>query len=360
MGVRVEPVGTTVTADLAPVTEMVDPEGSVAQGTRGYILDGRANDAFHATNLLFEAGASVRRVDRAGTAVKVGDFVVEPGVSEEDVARIAAETGIDFQALTEDVSAISDPLTQKRIGMYQRYWGGNMDEGWTRMLLEDFGFEYTSLMDDAILEGNLHETWDVIILPADNPMMMKGIGEGLDLGPYRRFDPSSVPPDYRSGFGQAGVDALQAFVENGGTLVTFAEAGELAIDEFGLPVRNAVDGMWGDEFWAPGSTLRVNVDTSNPFAYGMPEDALALFLSGGQVYETIPGKASEGVERIVTYADRDILQSGWLLGEDAIANKAAVVSVKHGEGTVYLIGFRAQHRHQTHGTYKLVFNALIN
>ena len=74
----------------------------------------------------------------------------------------------------------------------------------------------------------------------------------------------------------------------------------------------------------------------------------------------MPGPASAGVERIVTYVDRDVLQSGWLLGEDAIASKAAVVSVEHGEGTVYLIGFRAQHRHQTHGTYKLVFNALVN
>ena len=64
------------------------------------------------------------------------------------------------------------------------------------------------------------------------------------------------------------------------------------------------------------------------------------------------------MNRIVTYKDRDILQSGWLLGEEAIANKAAVVSVKHGDGTVLLIGFRAQHRVQTHGTFKLFFNAL--
>jgi hypothetical protein len=49
-----------------------------------------------------------------------------------------------------------------------------------------------------------------------------------------------------------------------------------------------------------------------------------------------------------------------LLGEEAIANKAAVVSVEHGEGTVLLIGFRAQHRAQTHGTFKLFFNALVN
>jgi hypothetical protein len=291
--------------------------------------------------------------------VKAGDFVVEDGVSEGEAARIAAETGVDFLGLNQDVSAVSSPLEKQRIGMYQRYMGGNMDEGWTRLMLEDFAFEYTSLMDEEILRGNLHEDWDIIILPSDSKGMMTGIRGGGGGGYGRGPDPSSIPPDYRSGFGQEGVQALEAFVEDGGTLVTFAQAGDLAIEEFGLPVRNAVAGMWGNDFWAPGSTLKVKVDNTHPYALGMPEDALALFLSGGQVYETVSGPASEGVRRIVTYVDRNILQSGWLLGEEAIANKAAAVSVLHGEGTVYLIGFRAQHRHQTHGTYKLVFNALV-
>jgi hypothetical protein len=254
----------------------------------------------------------------------------------------------------------SYPIGKQRIGMYQRYYGGNMDEGWTRLLLENFGFEYITMFDKEILAGNLHDRYDVIILPADSKARMTGIRGGGGEGEYGRGgDDSDVPPDYRSGFGQAGIEALDAFVRNGGTLVTFAEAGDLPIDEFGLPVRNAVAGLWGNEFWSPGSTLKVNVDTANPYAFGMPENALALFLASGQVYETVSGPASAGVRRIVTYKDRDILQSGWLLGEEAIANKAAVVSVKHGEGTVLLIGFRAQHRTQTHGTFKLVFNALM-
>ena len=358
MGVRVDPVGTAVEAPLTVVEGMVEPRGSVtAEAPHGHRIDASLNDGFKALNLLFDAGASVQRVTEAGTGTARGDFIVEPGADMGALEEIAAATGVDFAALEWDPSTISQPIARQRIGMYQRFYGGNMDEGWTRWLLEDFGFAYTSLFDDEILAGDLHERWDVIILPADSKQMMLGPSGSPEGG--RGPDPAGTPPDYRSGFGQEGAAALEAFVENGGTLVTFAQAGDLVLDEFDVPVRNAVAGMWGNEFWAPGSTLKVKVDTSSPFAYGIPEDALAAYLAGGQVYETVPGARSSDVRRIVTYIDRDILQSGWLLGEEAIANKAAMVSVQHGEGTIVMIGFRAQHRAQTHGTFKLLFNALV-
>ena len=358
MGVRVDPASMPVEAALAVVEGMVEPRGTVASdGGHGHVIDGSLNDAFKAVNQLFEAGADVRRATQDGAGASQGDFIVGAGASEEALREIAGVTGVDFTALDADPAAVSHPITQQRIGMYQRHYGGNMDEGWTRWLLEDFGFAYTSLFDPDILAGDLNDKWDVIVLPADSKQMMLGPTEGAPGG--RGPDPSGTPPDYRSGFGAAGAEALEAFVENGGTLVTFAQAGDLVLDEFDVPVRNTVDGVWGNEFWSPGSTLKAEVDTSSPFGYGMPEDALVAYLAGGQVYETVPGARSSDVRRVVTYIDRDLLQSGWLLGEEAIASKAAMVSVEHGEGTIVMIGFRAQHRAQTHGTFKLFFNALV-
>jgi hypothetical protein len=350
MGVRVEPVSTPIETALTRVVAEIDPSGTVSAGQSGYVLDGRLNDSFKAVNALLTSGISVRRADGSGSGFRVGDFVVGPGADGETVRGIAEDTGVDFRPLEEDATDASYALTPRRIGMYQRYYGGNMDEGWTRWLLEDFGFAYSSIMDDEIARGRLHERWDVIILPADSKAMMTGEREGGD----------DVPPQYRSGFGQEGTEALVDFVDSGGTLVTFAQAGDLVLDEFDVPVRNAVAGIWGNEFWAPGSTLRVEVDASHPYAYGLPDRALATFLAGGQVYETVPGARSADVERIATYVDRDILQSGWLLGEDAIANKAAAVAVRQGEGSILMLGFRAQHRAQTHGTFKFLFNALVS
>ncbi len=89
-------------------------------------------------------------------------------------------------------------------------------------------------------------------------------------------NPESTPPEYRSGFGAEGVKALQAFVEKGGTLLTFANAGDLPIQRFGLPVRNVLAGLSPKQFWSPGSTLRVRFDNSNPIVWGMPAEGLAL------------------------------------------------------------------------------------
>lgn len=357
MGVRVDAVGKMIGADLTSVTDHVKQAGQVTKGVAGYVLDGRLNDSFKAVNLLLDKKVNVHRVDQAAGPLQPGDFIVEAGASTTLVEETARQTGVNFVALNTTGTEGRHLVKRHRIGMYQRYYGGNMDEGWTRLFLERFGFPYASLMDAEIKTGKLKDKYDVIILPADGVNRMTGEQSETTRNFGRR--PEDYPAKYRSGFGEEGVTALEDFVKSGGTLVTFAQAGALPIEKFKLPIRNVVENLSSNTFWSPGSTLRVQVDQTNPLGYGMPADALAAFLGGNHVYQVIPSPNNDHIERIVTFVDRDILQSGWLLGEEVIAGKAAMVSVKHGQGKVVLIGFRAQHRVQTHGTFKLIFNTLI-
>jgi hypothetical protein len=347
MGVRVDPVDGPVTAELAKVTAEIPPRGSVAPGASTWRLDGKLNASYLAVNLLLDRRVPVRRDAEGGFLVTASAALA---------GEVALRTGVDFAAFAGDAEAGTRPVRRPRVGLYDRYYGGNMDEGWTRFVLEQFGFPYTTLRDSLVKAGRLESKFDVIVLPSDGLAALTGERRtGPGEGPPRE----EPPPEYRSGLGKEGVDALQAFVRNGGTLVTFGEAGALPIERFGLPLRNVLAGVPSKQFWSPGSTLRARFDTDNPLAYGMPDEGLVTFLANNQVYEIVSTARNHEVETIVTFPERDVLQSGWLLGESLIAKKATMVAVRHGRGRVILIGFRPQHRAQTHGTFKLVFNALL-
>jgi len=357
MGVRVELLDDAVKGDFPKLTGPVPAVGKVVPGTFGYSFDGRLNDSFKAANFLLDKGLAIRRVDKAGDGLRPGDFLVAAG-SEAILADVARLTGVDFTTLEGEVKQVNHEVKRLRLGMYQRYGGGNMDEGWTRWLLEQFGFPYTTLMDAEIKMGGLNGKYDVIILPDDATAMITGERAGVSGGERGR-PVDSTPPEYRSGIGNEGVEGLKVFVEKGGTLVTLGQACGFAIEKLGLSVRNVMANISSKEFWCPGSTLKVKFDNANPFAYGMPAEGLVVYLSGNPAFEIIPTDYNERYETIVLYADRDILQSGWLIGEENLTKKAGMIAAKYGEGKAVLIGFRTQHRAQTHGTFKLLFNALI-
>jgi hypothetical protein len=363
MGVRSDPIGEPITVALTMVSARLPLVGTASPSApHGYLLDGRLNDSFRAVHLLLARGIGVRRVQQPppGASIRMGDFLV----ASADVRDIATRTGVDFVALPAPVTDGTYDLRAPRIGLFQRYRGGNMDEGWTRLLFETFDIPYTTLRDEAIKAGGLESAYDVIVLPADSVTGMTGEdppgSRGQSGAGGGNAAQRNVPPEYRSGFGPEGVKALQAFVEKGGTLVAFAQAADLPVQRFDLPVRNVVAGRESREFWSPGSTLRVRYANTHPLVYGMPAEGLGLLMAGGQVYEVTGTDRSQDVEILATYPERDLLQSGWLIGEQVIARKAAAVSVKLGDGHVVLLGLRAQNRAQTHGTFKLVFNALFN
>jgi len=365
MGVRVDPVDELGEVAMARVTGPIDPAGKVTRAPNGYSMDGRLNDSFRAMNLLFDQSVALRRVDKAGTGLRPGDFLIAPG-SEAVLETVARQTGVDFTPLRGAVTAGAHDMKRQRVAMYQRFGGGNIDEGWSRLVLEQFNFPYTSIFDPEIKAGNLIDKYDVLIIPNDSTATITGEapaagaaagGRGGRGGGGGGGRGGNTPPEYRTGLGTEGVAAIREFVQKGGTLVALNAATAFPMDRLGIGVRNVVAGKSTKEFWCPGSTLKVTFDNTNPIAYGMPAHGLALYLDS-PAFE-ITAQDAENYATVVRYEDRDLLESGWLVGEENLTRRAAVVSVKSGQGRVVLIGFPAQHRAQTHGTYKLLFNSLV-
>ncbi len=365
MGITVDPLKEAVQAQggFVKVGAPIVPTGRVTKGPAGYVIDGRLNDAFKAMNLLFDRNVPLKRVDAAGDGLRPGDFLVPASAPDAVVAEIARTTGVDFKPLQAEPKAAHD-IKRLRIGMYQRYRGGNMDEGWTRWMFEQWAFQFKDVYDAEIKKGNLNASYDVFIFPDDRTATITGEpagrGGGGGFGGGRSFAgvPDSTPPEYRSGIGNDGVNAIRDFVRKGGTLVTLGGATDFAIARLGLPVRNVVEGLSSKEFFCPGSTLRVTIDNTNPLAYGMPSEGLVLF-HYSPAFDVVATDFNDRNDIVVRYADRNVERSGWLNGEKYIAGKTAMASIDYGQGKVVLIGFRTQNRAQTHGTFKFLFNALV-
>jgi hypothetical protein len=244
-----------------------------------------------------------------------------------------------------DASPIQNPLKEGvRVALY-RSWTASMDEGWTRWLFDTFNAPFTSLRDADVRAGNLRAKFDVIVLPS---MRMRDIIEG------RAKD--TVPPEMTGGITEAGAENLRRFVEEGGTLVCWDDSTEFAIKRLKLPVRNVLEGLKPSDFYCPGSVLRIEVDTASPLARGIAARADAYFINGA-AFEVTDDSRARVVARY-SQAKEELLRSGWLLGSQYIAGRAALVEATLGRGRVVLFGFRPQHRGQTWGTFPLVFNSV--
>jgi hypothetical protein len=230
------------------------------------------------------------------------------------------------------------------VGLYRSY-AGPIDEGWTRWVFDTWKIPYASIMDSAIRAGGLKEKLDVVVLP-DQPALE--LLNGL---------PTHVYPDsYAGGLGSDGVRELRLFVEAGGTLVALNEASRFAVEQLLLPVRNVLEGVADDEFYAPGAIFRLDLDTSHPVAHGMPEQSVAWF-QDGPAFDVLDSSAVRVIGRYPADPAK-VLRSGWVLHPARVAGRAALVEVRLGQGRVILFGFRPQYRGQSLATYPLLFNSL--
>jgi Zinc carboxypeptidase len=237
-----------------------------------------------------------------------------------------------------------------RIAIYNP-WGGALDEGWTRWLLDQYGFAPKSLHPQDVKAGL--QNFDVFIIPdLDKDEIATGRRRGEE-GSMRYQD--ELPPEYRGALEKEGAEVLKKFVENGGTLIAFSGGCDYVIENFNIPVRNAVS----RDFSSPGSLLRAYVNTNHPVTADMPKET-AIYVDRPMAFDTTaPGNEMQRWV-LLSYPEdsRDILLSGWVSGEERLTRKAAAVAMTYGKGRIVLFGFRPQHRGQTHATFPLIFDAI--
>jgi len=348
LGVEVTFVTNPLPAGLALTAVPASPKraGAVTGTGAVFAFDYTGPEGAVGINRLLKAGASISASRGTPTAGQGGSVIEVSGVPLKTVQDAAAALGLRVRATPRRAAGAAAPaLKAPRIGLYQP-WTASMDEGWTRWVLEQHEFPYTSLHNAEVKAGRLRDRFDVILFADQQPA---GILSGSDSPTTR--------PEYRGGIGEDGVAELKAFVAAGGTLVMMGNACDLAIERFPLPVKNLKRGLTRDQHFAPGTILRIDVDTAHPIGAGVAP-ATYGFYNNSPFFALTEGFASQQVSVVARYPNSGVVASGWLRGEELMAGRAAVVAVDLKPGRIVLFGLRPQHRAQTQATFPMLFNSL--
>ena len=345
LGVDVAEVEEPFDAELVPLAKVETEPGHVEDADL-LALSPAAGDSWKAVNRLLEAAAPVYRDRDAGTF-----YIPREGPAEALLPQLARELGLDFTAADTSVDE-HRRLQTPRVGLYRGHVP-IMDEGWTRWVLEQYEFPYQHLTNERIQQGELNDEFDVIILPDTRPSTLHaGFIQGALYGG------AEAPPDYTGGIEDTGAAALRRFARDGGTILALNKASVYAIERLDAGTRNVLSGLGDQQFYAPGSLLNVSVDTSHPLCFGMrPQEA--VWFESGPAFEIGNRGNGESPRAVLTYPRRNLLASGWLLGEKHLSNRAAVLDVTIGRGHLVLMGIRPQYRAQSNATFKMLFNGLF-
>jgi hypothetical protein len=349
MGVSVE--RTPLAGSLAPWK--AKPAALTVEGSAFAIAPGSPESA-RIVNAGLRGGQA--RIARAPLSLGGREWPAGTVFLDAAAARAAAGKAVPGLAWTAVASLPggAEPLRAPRVGLYKP-WAASMDEGWTRFVLEQYGFDPKTLDNKTVRAGSLGAAYDAIVLPDVTKEVIATGRPRRDEGAMRYF--AELPPEYAGGLEKEGSAALRDFVEKGGTLVALSSASEYLIDELALPVRNGL--ARASEFAVAGSLLRAHVSVDHPVTYGLPRE-LAVFQDEALAFDTVPTGPEMERRVLASYpgAAADVLLSGWMRGAETITRKAAAVAVSYGKGRVVLLGFRPQHRAQTPATFPFLFGAL--
>ncbi|HSW28518.1 MAG TPA: M14 family zinc carboxypeptidase [Longimicrobiales bacterium] len=362
-GASVEPMrGTRALRDAMSL-----PEAEV-----GYLIPWSSNGAAAVAEVL-RSGIRVRtsggKFVLQGRSFGVGTALVRTSENDANLARrlaaIAAKHGaeivpVDDSYVREGTSLGSGgnrALREPRVLLVWDQPGSSTSAGWARYVLERRYGQRVSAVRAAALGRAVLTDYDVIVFPSGS---------------------------YGSAVGQPMVERLQAWMRDGGTVVTMAEstawasrAGLLATKAErrggraeGTPApakktpEQPVDYLDAiapaDEApeETPGAILRVLLDTDHWLSAGTDGDIGAM-VEGSRIFSPITLDAGTNVGR---YADEDGLVLSGIVWDDAqpqLANKAFLIHQPVGRGQLVAFAEDPTYRAYAETTELLFMNAVL-
>jgi hypothetical protein len=374
-----------------PVAEDVVYKAAAPAAGAVYLLADTGQEAFLAARVRlakFKVEVAEARFTAAGKDYAAGSWVIAdaPGLKPA-LDSLATELALAFDPVAAAPDVKRHPADLPRLAVLQA-WNDTQSTGWVRMIFDDEKIPYTLIMDEDVKRGGLKSRFDVIVYP-DTYRSFKQMVTGIDpkfgalaFSKTPEFPSHGTPtssPDITGGLTWAGIANVDAFVKDGGVLVTLGSASTLPIES---GILRDVSSSEPSGVTNPGSELRARFrQPDHPIAYGYPETT-SVFREDRSIFRVraaeegrivmqwgtkLPSKDDDDKDKDAA-ASKDkskpeeppLVVSGGIKGGDSIAGKPAIVDVPVAKGRVVLYEFDPIHRYQTESDFRLVWNAILN
>lgn len=369
------------------VTSDVGYGGRVVKNGPVFLLRDTGQEALLAARVRlakFQVEAAEVSFTSGGVTYPAGSWILPPAdglrAALEDVAK---ELALDFASAPAAPTVKRHPIDLPRVGVLQT-WNDTQGPGWVRMIFDEEKVPYTLVMDEDVRRGGLGERFDVLLYPHTDDDL-KDIVTGIDpkFSPLAYTKTSEFPthgtptssPDITGGLTWKGIGNIEDFVRQGGLFVTLGGASVLPLDG---GIAKDVHHPKTKDVESHGSQVRARFRRlDHPLAYGYGEftsifreklpiyavrrsDRGRIVLQYGSKLEKDPAEEDKKDEEKEKEKEEELVISGGVKGASEIVGKPAILDIPTGQGRILAFDFDPIHRYQTRGTFRLVWNALLN
>lgn len=290
-----------------------------------------------------------------------GSFIIK---SDKKLNELIKTLGVPPVYSNTDISGTKQPLKMPRIALIENYFH-DMDAGWTRYIFDSYDIKFQIVHPGDFEKTDFQKNFDLVIFPdAASSILMEGkYKRGAD------YYMPSLPSEYTKGIGKKGMENLMSFSQNGGLIISWGRSTDLfngilkyntdkQEEEFQLPYNNIGDQLEKKGLACPGSLVEIKLKSDHHLCFGL-DNTTNIFYRGNPVFTTSIPNFDMDRRVIASFGEKDVLLSGYIKGEENLANRAAMIWMKKGKGQFIFMAFSPIFRASTPASYKLLFNSIL-